>query len=473
MAPRRPSASRRLATAAVWPLGVALTSWHYMWRITPLHRRDLAGTMEDDGPPPLPEGVALEDAQLSDVGVGPLFHRRYQARIAEPRLSAEELMDCVLADPNKLAPTEFARFTKVRGEGRMRPGDEYVVRMPGPWDGPVRVVETTPTSFRLITLDRHLEAGQIEFRAAVDGDELMFTIESWARSGDQLSRVMYQRLRMAKEVQLHMWTSFLERAGKLAGGRLTGGIDVETRTVDDEDAAAEHGRSLGSPEVRRVLDELHDKGLNFDLAERDRFTRDEGWLSDDYCQPLPPEPPGPPVPGGSWEVAQRLMRDYEFADPSIVRAVYYLDRPLAERDMLLEVRFYGLRFRFGVRVGGVVDETRDVHGRKVRVWGWNYRTLQGHLEMGQMDYEVWKWLDSGQVEFHTCRFSRRARAGNPVVQLGGRVFGRRQQVKFARRACERMARLTAAEVERSGRDAGVARVADEVSVRRAGAAGTT
>ena len=25
----------------------------------------------------------------------------------------------------------------------MRPGDEYIVRMPGPWDGPVRVVEVT------------------------------------------------------------------------------------------------------------------------------------------------------------------------------------------------------------------------------------------------------------------------------------------------------------------------------------------
>src|SRR5919202_3573658 len=140
--------------------------------------------------------------------------------------------------------------------------------MPGPRDGPVRVVSTTPTSFRLITLDRHLEAGQIEFRAADEGDQIVFTIESWARSGDQLSRVMYQRLRMAKDVQLHMWTSFLERAVKLARGRLAGGIDVETRSVDDQDEAAEHGRSLNNPEFRRILDDLHDKGLNFDLADR-------------------------------------------------------------------------------------------------------------------------------------------------------------------------------------------------------------
>ena len=134
--------------------------------------------------------------------------------------------------------------------------------------------------------------------------------------------------------------------------------------------------------------------------------------------------------------------------------------------MLLEGRFYGLRFRFGVRVGGVVDETREVDGRPVRVWGWNYRTLQGHLEMGQMDYEVWKWLDSGEVEFHTCRFSRRAKVGNPVVRLGLRIFGRRQQEKFARRACERMARLTAARLEGTTAE-GIPRVADQVALRPA------
>ena len=253
-------------------MGIGLTAWHYMWRITPLHRRELPGSWADDAPPPLPPDTSLEDSQLSEAGVGPLYHRRYEARIAEAKLSAEQLMERIVADPNKLAPVEFTRFTKVHGEkGRMEPGDEYVVRMPGPWDGPVRVVEVTPTSFRFLTLDRHLEAGQIEFRVRAEGDELVFTIESWARSGDHLSRVMYQRLHMAKEVQLHMWTSFLERAVKVGGGRLSGGIDVETRTIDDQDAAAERGQSLGSSDARLVLGELHDKGLYYDLANRDRF----------------------------------------------------------------------------------------------------------------------------------------------------------------------------------------------------------
>ncbi len=233
--PRRPSRSRRLVTAAAWPVGISLTAWDYMWRITPLHRREIEGSMDEDAPPPLPSGASREETQLDDAGVGPLYHRRYQARIAESDLSPEQLMTRVAADLNAVAPTEFARFIKVAGDkGPLEEGDEYVVRMPGPWDGPVRVVERTPTSFRLATLQSHLEAGQIEFRAeAHEAGELLFTIESWARSGDQLSRIMYQRAHMAKEVQLHMWASFLERVVKVARGRLRGGIDVETRVVDD------------------------------------------------------------------------------------------------------------------------------------------------------------------------------------------------------------------------------------------------
>jgi len=438
-----PNVPRRLVTAALWPFGIGFTSWKYMWRTTPLHRREVHGSLPDDDAPALPPDVDGSGLQPADDGFGALFHRRYRVRIATPQMSPEELIGTVGADPNDVAPTEFARFTKVGGEqGELAPGDQFVVRMPGPWDGPVRVVERTPTSFRLATLQGHLEAGQIEFRAAVDGDRLVFTIESWARSGDRLSNVLYGQLRMAKEVQLHMWTSVLEHAVRLAGGRMVGGIDIETRRVGRPSAEGE--RMLGDPDARKVLDALHDKGLNFDLGGGDEFTPEKGWHVDHYCEPLPAEAPGPPAPGGAWEVAQGLMRSYEFADPAIVRAVYYPDRPLDERDMLLEARFYGLRFKLGVRVGGARDEVREVGGRKVRVWGWHYRTLQGHLEMGQMDYEVWKWLDSGEVEFRISAFSRRALTGNPVVRLGFRVFGRHEQVKFARHACARMATLTKA-----------------------------
>ena len=56
-------------------------------------------------------------------------------------------------------------------------------------------------------------------------------IESWSRPGDRLSNVLHHRLRAAKEVQLHMWTSVLERTTRFAGGRMAAGVDIKTLVV--------------------------------------------------------------------------------------------------------------------------------------------------------------------------------------------------------------------------------------------------
>jgi hypothetical protein len=234
--PRRLSLPRRLRTAARWPAGIVLTSWRYMWRTTPLHRAEVAGEPAVDAPPELPPDALPDEIQHPSAGVGPLFHRVYRARIRAARMAPAELVACITADLDRVAPSEFASFKKVAGEpGVMAVGDEYVVRMPGPWDGPVRVIERTPSSFRLVTLEGHLEAGQIRF-SAERGELLEFRIESWARAGDRLSNLLYHHLRMSKEVQLHMWTSMLERVAQLAGGRLTGGIEIRTRRVEVVDA---------------------------------------------------------------------------------------------------------------------------------------------------------------------------------------------------------------------------------------------
>lgn len=218
--------------ALTWPVGIALTSWDYMWRSTALHRREIE---ERPGPahePPAVTGmVDREEIQGPEQGRGPLFHRRYRTEIRDAQLSAPELMAQIKRDLNAAAPTSFARFQKVFGDkGTLQVGDEFTVRMPGPWDGPVRVVAEDELSFRLVTLTGHLEAGQIEFRA-VPGDPLGFEIESWARSGDRFADLLYHRARMAKEVQLHMWISFLEGVARVAGGTIVGGIDIDTRKV--------------------------------------------------------------------------------------------------------------------------------------------------------------------------------------------------------------------------------------------------
>jgi hypothetical protein len=222
----------RLATVLRWPLAIALVSWRYLWRTTPLHRSEEEGSIAD-----LParwdadDGLGERRQRIAD-GVGPLLHRCYTVWIVHSPMDPATLMETVAANLNRASP-EMAVFRKSRGaRGPLQNGDEFLVRMPGPWNGPVRVVSWTLTSFRLATLDGHLEAGQIEFRAAHDGDALRFEIESWARAGDRLSHLLYNRLRLAKEIQLNMWSHFCVRTATLAGGRPRSGVTIHTRRLD-------------------------------------------------------------------------------------------------------------------------------------------------------------------------------------------------------------------------------------------------
>jgi Domain of unknown function (DUF1990) len=221
-----------------WPIGLLLITWRYLWRVTPVYRQDEDGGA-DDLPPPLPDGVDRNDVQGLADGYGALLHRRYGVRIADARLGPEQVIRQLGAEPNSAAPEDAAVFVKSDDDqgDEMAVGDEYVVRMPGPWDGPVRVVHRTPTSFRFVTLRGHLEAGAIEFRARCEGSDLVFEIESWARPGDRVSHLFYNKLLLAKEIQLNLWTETCLGVVRNSGGRLTGGVRVHTRRVADPLAA--------------------------------------------------------------------------------------------------------------------------------------------------------------------------------------------------------------------------------------------
>ena len=199
----------------------------------------------------------------------------------------------------------------------------------------------------------------------------------------------------------------------------------------------------GSAKIQRRLAELTRKPLNFDLAALANASTRTGWTTTDLCQPLPGEPPGMPLAMGSWQIARRLMSGYEFADPSIVRAYYDADIPLERRNMLLRLQALGVAHLFvGVRVGEVYERTRELDGRHARVWGWNYRTLEGHVEIGQMDWEVWKWLDDGQVEFRVHAVSRPARIPNLIVRLGFHLLHERERDAFLDSTKRRMRTFT-------------------------------
>ena len=188
----------------------------------------------EDLPDPVPAQYVDDTLKPLTDGVGPLLHRRFSMLIRDSNRSPDDVMGEVMDNLNVAVPSEVAFFRKTKGaDGPVRVADEYVVRMPGPWDGPVRVIHQDATSFRFATLADHLEAGQIEFRITREDSLLKFEIETWARAGDRLSHLLYSVLRVSKEVQLNMWLHFCLSAAALADGRPHGGVTIRTRTVDE------------------------------------------------------------------------------------------------------------------------------------------------------------------------------------------------------------------------------------------------
>ena len=196
---------------------------------------------------------------------------------------------------------------------------------------------------------------------------------------------------------------------------------------------------LGPVDEATALEDLAHRGLNYDPARAPQDGRPEGrWHVDSVASVIGHEQPGDPLAGGPWETARRLVGQYEFADARILRAVYRSDQALLGRDMLLEGRFLFLRFYLGVRITGLIDETRQGSAGRERVWGWCYQTLHGHLEQGRLSYEVIKNLDTGQVAFRVTGYSRRSRIANPAVRWGFRIFGHWMQHRFYRNVQIRM-----------------------------------
>lgn len=212
-------------------LGMALVSWRYLWLTTPLHRREEPGD-EWDLPAEVPGDHLDERCQQVSDGAGPLFHRHFSVVIDEPDIGAPELMAMVMADFNRALPSEVATFDRSHTQqSPLQLGEDCVVRMPGPWNGPVRVIGRADTSFRFATLRGHLEAGQIEFSATPEGSAIVFEIETWARPGSPLVHLLYTRLRLAKEIQLNMWVRFCLQVAKMAGGRPRNGVRIHTREL--------------------------------------------------------------------------------------------------------------------------------------------------------------------------------------------------------------------------------------------------
>ena len=202
------------------------------------------------------------------------------------------------------------------------------------------------------------------------------------------------------------------------------------------------GRSVNTRDwetYKARLSALDALDYNYDEKVYHAAKDKSGWKIDHYHAQLATEAPGRSVPDGPFEHVKNAIQLYKFPDPNLIRAVFEPERELSGRNMLLIAKFAGLSFYFGVRVVAVIDEIRkNEDGDDAQVWGYAYRTLKGHFEIGEIRFEVSKNIRSGVVSFEISAYSKPDRIHNPFYRAGFRVFSRPLQKYFATSSIHRL-----------------------------------
>lgn len=161
------------------------------------------------------EAEHLAKQKISD-GVGPRYHRVYSVVVETSWERALEAMRRFQMNINEYSPQLMCRFEKTCGHPvELKAGDEFQIHITGPWNGPVRVKSVSPTNFTLMTLEGHMEAGEIEFRISkIHEGRVKFEIESIARSRDLIVDLVYDKIPIAKFAQTEMWKSVCRAMAK-------------------------------------------------------------------------------------------------------------------------------------------------------------------------------------------------------------------------------------------------------------------
>ena len=198
-----------------WLVGAPLAVFRFLRRGLPIVEIDPAATAAAPLSTEDPAGAQRE----KEAGVGPVMHRLYSAVVPEPKLTAGRLLAIIASDPNVIAPSEVLRFEKTRGRpGRLEEADELLIRMAGPWNGPVRVTRRWEEGFRLTATRGHPQLGQVEIRARDGAGELTVEIQTRERAAGAGFHTL-QRIGLIRRMQSYTWAEMLENAAQLAGGR--------------------------------------------------------------------------------------------------------------------------------------------------------------------------------------------------------------------------------------------------------------
>jgi uncharacterized protein (UPF0548 family) len=191
------------------------------------------------------------------------------------------------------------------------------------------------------------------------------------------------------------------------------------------------GRGWQGDEIGERLRALDSLPRNFDADEQ--MTTENGWNNyflesvvarEDLEQ------------NDKFDRLAQGVTNYEFSDPTIVRAHFDRLAPLLGRRMLLDIQALRLHYLCPT----VVTKVRDERGPMGRVFGFRYDTLVGHIETG-VEWFLLTKTSNGDIQFRIDALWRRGQFPNWWSEVGFNLLARRYQLAWHRQAQRRMSAL--------------------------------
>lgn len=178
----------------------------------------------------------LQPEQLPDEGVGSLKRKRFWADITNCNCSPEVLF--------RLFTDHFNDVTPVFVDARAEPGDvgafadgvTLTLALPMRGHVQVRVAGLDARRVTLLTLAGHPLAGAVRFLAEERGQAVRFQVEVYDRAANVIDLVAMRTL--GDRMQGHTWSHVVEKMVELSGGTAPAGVEHETESLNDEEAAA-------------------------------------------------------------------------------------------------------------------------------------------------------------------------------------------------------------------------------------------
>lgn len=188
-------------------------------------------TALDDG---LQQLADLQPEQLPSEGIGTLKRKRYWADIEGTTLDADSLFALFRTHFNEVLPVFVEAAPEPATTDLIDEGESITLALPMRGHVQVRVAELRECATTLLTLEGHPLAGAVQFATAPAGAALRFQVEVFDRAANVVDLVAMRTL--GDRLQARTWTKVVENLVGLSGGRAPGGVQHESRSLDDDEA---------------------------------------------------------------------------------------------------------------------------------------------------------------------------------------------------------------------------------------------